>query len=232
MYIFRALRLALLAPVLMIAACRQDAQPLASSSGAAAEAPAEAVVTGPEVDILALGDSLFAGYGLNQGESYPARLEAALRARGINAHVSNAGVSGNTSADGLARLAFTLANQPRPPRLAILSLGANDMLRGLPPAQAKANLDAILTEFDKRHVPVVIMGMLAAPNLGKDYGKEFNAIYPALAKTHDDALVPFFLAPVISRPDLVLPDHMHPTAKGVDVIVKATIGTVVKALPK
>jgi acyl-CoA thioesterase-1 len=227
MNFFRSCGLAIVS-VLALAACSKESPtPVpAPSSDAAPEAP----VNGAQVNILALGDSLLAGYGLGAGESYPAKLEAALRARGINARVSNAGVSGNTTADGLARLAFTLENQSRPPKLAILSLGGNDMLRGLPPAEARRNLDAILAEFEKRRIPVVIMGMQAAPNLGPDYVREFNAIYPELAGKHHDVLVPFFLAPVIDKPALVLPDHMHPTAPGVDTIVKATIGTVTKAL--
>ena len=106
------------------------------------------------------------------------------------------------------------------------------MLRGLPPAQAKANLDAILTELDKRKLPVVIMGLLAAPNLGPQYGRAFNAMYPELASRHHAVLVPFFLAPVIGKPALVQADHVHPTAAGVAAIVKATADTVAKALGK
>ncbi len=232
MYIFRSARLAVaLVATLALVACHKDTVPPPPPSAQAHEAASEPAVKGPEVDILALGDSLLAGYGLNFGESYPAKLEKALRARGINARVSNAGVSGNTTADGLARLAFTLDNQPRPPGLVILSLGGNDMLRGLPPADARKNLDAILAEFDKRHIPVVIMGILAAPNLGPSYARDFDGIFPALAKKHHDVLVPFFLAAVVGKPELVQADHVHPTALGVDAIVKATIDTVVKALP-
>ncbi len=214
----------------MLTACGPATGPAPAPSNKPAVAPSETAAMGNEVPILALGDSLFAGYGLSDGESYPARLERVLRARGINARIANAGVSGNTTADGLQRLSFTLANQTRSPTLAIVSLGGNDMLRGLPPAQARANLDAILTEFDKRRIPVVLMGLLAAPNLGPDYAREFNAIYPTLAKKHRAALVPFFLQAVVGKPDLVQPDHVHPTAKGIDAIVAATADTVAGAV--
>jgi acyl-CoA thioesterase-1 len=187
---------------------------------------------GAERRVLALGDSLFAGYGLRSDESYPARLEAALRARGIDARVANAGVSGNTTADGLARLAFTLDNQKIAPELVLVELGANDMLRGLPPEQVRANLDAILTELGKRKIRVVLMGMLAPPNLGADYRRRFDTIYPELAKKHGAALVPFFLQGVIGRADLVQADRLHPTAPGIEAIVAATVAPVADALPK
>lgn len=215
----------------LLAGCGSDAPPAAPPSQSSAEAPPEVPVMGQERRILALGDSLFAGYGLNSGESYPAKLEAALRAKGVNARIVNAGVSGNTTADGLARLKFTLDSQTRPPDLALVELGANDMLRALPPAQARANLDAILTEFGRRKIPVVLMGMLAPPNLGREYRSEFDTIYPALAKKHDAALVPFFLQAVLDRPDLLQADHLHPTAIGIERIVAATADTVIAALP-
>ena len=180
--------------------------------------------------IVALGDSLLAGYGLRTEEAYPPRLEAALRARGINAQVVNAGVSGDTTADGLARLDFTLASQNPPPDLVLLSLGGNDMLRGLPVAQAKANLDAILTRLEDRHIRVVVLGMLAAPNMGPDYAGPFNAMFAQLARKHHAALVPFFLKAVYQRPGLQLPDHIHPTAPGVEAMVADTIGVVTGAL--
>lgn len=222
---------AALAGAIALAGCSGGSAPGAPAPTATAEAAAEPPVTGAEVPILAFGDSLFAGYGLRTGDSYPAQLERALRARGANARIVNASVSGNTTADGLQRLAFTLANQPRPPALAIVCLGGNDMLRGLPPEQARANLDAILTELRRRGIGVVLMGMLAAPNLGADYARGFNAIYPALARKHDAVLVPFFLQAVIGKPDLVQADHVHPTARGIEEIVAATVGTVAGAVP-
>jgi acyl-CoA thioesterase-1 len=216
---------------LFLAACGKGQPPPAPPSESA-DAPPQIPVMGPERRILAFGDSLFAGYGLPSDQSYPARLEAALRARGINARISNAGVSGNTSADGLARLDFTLANQERPPDLVLISLGGNDMLRGLPPEQTRANLDAILTELGKRKIPVILMGLLAPPNLGRTYRAKFDAMYPALARQHHINLVPFFLQPVMGRPDLVQPDHIHPTEQGIEAIVAATVDQVAKALPK
>ena len=215
----------------MLAGCGQDATPSAPPSQNA-EATPEIPVMGDEVHVMALGDSLFAGYGLKSDQSYPARLETTLRARGINARIANAGVSGNTTADGLARLAFTLDNQKQKPDLALVELGANDMLRALPPEQARANLDAILTELGRRGIPVVLMGMLAPPNLGADYRRQFDTMYPELAKKHGALLVPFFMQAVMDRPDLVQQDRLHPTEQGVEAIVAATIDKVAGALPK
>ena len=215
--------------VLALAGCGSPAPaPQASDSDAAPEIP----VMGQEQQIVALGDSLFAGYGLEPGQSYPARLEAALRARGINARIMNAGVSGDTTAGGLQRLGFTLNSLPQAPALVIISLGGNDMLRGLPPQQTRANLDAILAELGKRKIKAVLLGMLSAPNLGADYRAKFDPIYPALAKKHDAALVPFFLQPLIGRPDLIQPDHIHPTLPGIDLMVGSTVEQVAGALPK
>ena len=205
--------------------------PKAGDQVAMAEAADTLPVMGPERRILALGDSLFAGYGLGEGEGYPAQLERALRARGINARIADAGVSGDTTAGGLQRLAFTLDSQPQPPEVVLSSLGGNDMLRGLPPEQTRANLDAILTELEKRGIRAVVMGMLAPPNLGADYAKEFNAIYPGLAKQHQAALVPFFLQPLIDQPQLIQADRIHPTLAGIDLMVGSTVEQVAKAVP-
>ena len=153
-----------------------------------------------------------------------------MRARGINARIVNAGVSGDTTADGLGRLDFTLGSQPRAPDLVIVCLGGNDMLRALPAGESKANVNAILGKLEARRVPTLVMGMLAAPNLGPDYAHQFNPIFPAAAKAHRAALVPFFLAPVIDHPELRQADHIHPTAKGVEVLVAATVDQVVAAL--
>lgn len=216
-----------------------SAMVVAALSGCGSEAPvpqpgAEAAALpapqGEEVAILALGDSLFAGYGLEPGQSYPARLETALRARGINARIANAGVSGDTTAGARQRLDFTLSGQARPPALAIISLGGNDMLRGLSPSETRANLDAILTELGRRRIKVVLLGMLAAPNLGADYRGQFDPIYPALARKHDAALVPFFLQPLIGKPRLVQPDRIHPTLAGIDLLVADTVDEVARAV--
>lgn len=227
--------------VLALGACGQGAdEPSAQSLAAStpAEAPSSAssaAVSGPERHIVALGDSLLAGYGLRPEQAYPPRLEAALRGAGINAHVVNAGVSGDTTADGLARLDFTLGSIESgggKVDLLLLSLGGNDMLRGLPPAATRANLEAILTRLDAHHIPVVLLGMMAAPNMGADYAKAFDAIYPDLARKHHAALVPFFMAPINGKPGMQLPDHIHPTPEGVEAMVKATLPTVEQALPQ
>ena len=216
---------------LALAGCGEAQPNAAPTTAASADAPALPPVMGAEQRIVALGDSLFAGYGLEPGQSYPARLEAALRARGINARIMNAGVSGDTTAGGLQRLDFTLNSLPQPPALVIISLGGNDMLRGLPPEQTRANLDAILGKLKARKVPVLLMGMIAAPNLGADYAGQFNPIYPALAKKHGASLVPFFLQPLVDKPALIQADHVHPTAPGIDLLVSETIDQVAKALP-
>lgn len=217
---------------LLLAACGKSDPPPAPPSESAVEAPPAIPAMGPERRILAFGDSLFTGYGLPSDQAYPVRLEAALRARGINARITNAGVSGNTSAEGLARLEFTLNNQERTPELVLISLGGNDMLRALPPEQMEQNLDAILTELGKRKIKVVLMGLLAPPNLGADYRAKFDPVYPALAKNHGAVLVPFFLQSVFGRPELIQQDHIHPTRQGIETIVAATADTVAGALPK
>lgn len=213
----------------LLAGCGSDASAPAAVETSTA-APAATTPAAQERRILALGDSLFAGYGLRDGESYPARLEAALRAKGINARIANAGVSGDTTAAGLQRLAFTLGSQAAAPELVIISLGGNDLLRGISPEQTHANLDAILAELDKRGIRAMLMGLMAPPNLGADYQRQYDAIFPALAKKHDAALVPFFLGPLVDRPDLRQPDMIHPTAQGIDLLVARTVDTVADAL--
>lgn len=214
---------------LTLGACGEAPAPVPTES--ASPAMPDLPVVGEEVAVLALGDSLFAGYGVEPNQSYPSRLEAALRARGINARIINAGVSGDTTAGGLQRLDFVLNGQKAPPALVIISLGGNDMLRGLPPAQTRANLDQLLTKLAERKIPVVVMGMLSAPNWGADHAKAFNAIYPELAKKHGATLVPFFLEAVIGKPQLIQGDRIHPTAGGIDEMVGATVDVVAKAVP-
>jgi len=229
-------RLPLLAAIIVpftLAACDKPAAPSSEApSEASADAPPAIPVMGPERPILAFGDSLLAGYGLEDGESYPARLEQALRARGINARIANAGVSGDTTAAGLQRLDFTLKSQTAKPELAIVSLGGNDMLRSLPPAETQRNLEAIVKQLHDQGIRVLLLGMMAAPNLGKDFAAKFNPIYPQLAQKYGATLVPFFLQPVIDKPDLLQNDHVHPTAIGIDAIVTATVDDVAAALPK
>ena len=191
-------------------------------------APAEAA---PKL-ILAFGDSLTAGYQLGPQEGFAPQLEAALRASGHAVTVHNAGVSGDTTAQGRARLNWVLTGLKVKPDLAILELGANDMLRGQSPATARANLDAMLAEFGKRKIPVVLAGMLAAPNLGPAYARQFNAIYPELAKAHGAALYPFFMNGVVGGKGLQLGDGVHPTKAGVAVIVRGIAPVVKRELDK
>ena len=180
--------------------------------------------------VLAFGDSLSAGYQLKPGESFPAQLQVALVKAGRNVTVKNAGVSGDTSTAGRARLNWVLAGLKTKPDLVILELGANDMLRGQDPAIAKANLDAMLSELGKRKIPVILAGMRASPNLGATYVKQFDAMYGALAAKHKVRLYPFFLDGVAATPKLQLADGMHPNAAGVAVIVKRILPTVEAAL--
>ena len=172
--------------------------------------------SGDRIRILALGDSLTAGYGLKKQDTFPVRLEATLNAQGHAVRVNNAGVSGNTTAGGLARLSWALANKPQ---MVILELGANDGLRGLNPSDTKANLNAILRRLKHQKIAVLLTGMLAPPNLGKEYGQEFNRIYGDLAKLHGIPLYAFFLEGVANQPHLNQKDGIHPNPEGVDVIV-------------
>ncbi|WP_113891102.1 arylesterase [Roseiarcus fermentans] len=166
--------------------------------------------------VVALGDSLTAGYGLPPGKAFPDQLEAALRAKGWDVAVVNAGVSGDTAEDGLAR--FDWAVPPDADAL-IVELGANDMLRGLPPERTKQTLAAILDRAKAAHLPTLVAGMRAAPNLGADYDRAFDAIYPALAAEYGAVLYPFYLDGVAGDAKLNQPDGLHPTAAGAAVIV-------------
>jgi acyl-CoA thioesterase I len=173
--------------------------------------------------LVALGDSLTAGLGLAPGKAFPDRLEAALRAKGWDVKVINAGVSGDTAADGLARYEWAV---PPDADALIIELGANDMLRGLKPEAMKATLAAILDKARAAHLPTLLAGMRAAPNLGPEYAGQFSAIYPALAKAYDLPLYPFFLDGVAGDPKLNQPDGLHPTADGVEVIVQKILPSV------
>lgn len=169
------------------------------------------------IKLLALGDSLTAGYNLPADASFPAQLERALREKGVQATVINAGVSGDTTAGGLARLDWALADKPSH---ALVALGANDMLRGLSPDEARTNLDKIITRLKQEKVKVMLVGMLAAPNLGAEYGRRFNAIFPDLAKKHEVPLYPFFLDEVANNPKLNMGDGIHPNREGVATMVR------------
>jgi acyl-CoA thioesterase-1 len=169
------------------------------------------------VKIVALGDSLTAGLGLSAQDAFPAKLQAALKAKGIAATVVNAGVSGDTTAGGLERLDWSV---PDDTDAVILELGANDALRGLDPATTQRSLTTILDKLAARHIPVLLAGMKAPRNLGSDYTGKFDAIYPALAANHPVVFYPFFLEGVAADPHLNQGDGLHPTAAGVEVIVK------------
>ena len=169
------------------------------------------------VKLLAFGDSLVHGYGVPAGQTFPEQLEAALRARGYAVQVINGGNSGDTSAAGLARLDWALADQPQ---AVLLEFGANDGLRGLEPAATYANLDAILTRLGADGLTVLLIGMLAPRNLGSDYAAEFDAVFPRLAEKHDVAFYPFFLEGVAMEPALNQADGMHPNTQGIAVIVE------------
>jgi acyl-CoA thioesterase-1 len=219
--------------VLILAACSNEPDAPAPEPKAAATASTETlrVPSGPERRILAFGDSLFAGYGLEDGQGYPDVLQAALRGRGINAQVIDAGVSGDTSAAGLQRAEFVLDSLEAAPDLAIVELGGNDLLRGISPAETRENLSAILAELEERGIPVLLMGMRAPPNLGEAYVAEFDAIYPELAERYGASLVPFLLEPVYDKPELIQGDRIHPTAEGIEAMVAATVDDVERALP-
>ena len=186
---------------------------------------------GDERLVLAFGDSLYAGYGLGKSESLPARLEARLRDAGVNATVVNAGVSGDTTAAGSQRLAYTLDNLKRAPDLVILGLGGNDALRQLSPAETRAEMTAMMDELYRRKIRVLLTGMRAPPNLGPDYAKTFDPIWPDLAAKYRAGLYPFILEGVITNPALMQRDGIHPTTAGVERMANAIAPLALKALP-
>lgn len=196
-------------------AVREDVATVSTETGGEQKVEAKDA----EILIVAFGDSLYAGYGLDPKEGFAPELQAALTAAGKDVRVHNAGVSGDTTAAGLRRMDFVLDSLPRKPDLVILGLGGNDLLRGLKPADTRANMEAMVNKLQDRDIPVMLTGMLAPPNLGTAFSDEFNIIYPALAKKYDIALYPFFMDGVVGHPDLFLPDGLHPTAEGIDVIV-------------
>lgn len=176
------------------------------------------------IRILALGDSLTAGYNLPPSDAFPVKLEAALKAKGYAVQVINGGVSGDTSAGGRARLDWALGDHPD---YAIVELGANDALRGIDPTITYANLDAILATLKARSVKTLLVGMLAPRNMGATYTQAFDGIYPRLKAEYGVAFYPFFLDGVALRQDLTLPDGMHPNSKGVDRIVAGILPAVI-----
>lgn len=182
---------------------------------------------GKPIRIVGFGDSLMAGYQLAGSDAFPVRLEQALKTAGYNVAIENAGVSGDTTTGGLARLDWSV---PDGTQLVILELGANDALRGVAPEIVEKNLDAMLARLKARGITVVLAGMLAPPNMGKSYGERFNAIYPQLAKKYDVALYPFFLDGVSAQKTLLLDDGMHPNAAGVARMVEGFLPVMEKVL--
>jgi acyl-CoA thioesterase I len=197
-------------------------------AGALLAAPASPAADHP-VRIVALGDSLTAGYGLAANEAFPVKLQRALAAKGIATDIANAGVSGDTASGGLARLDWSV---PDGTDAVILELGANDALRGLDPKVTRGALDAMLRRLSERHIPVLLCGMLAPPNMGAEYGRAFDAIYPDLAGAYGAILYPFFLDGVATEPKLNQRDGLHPTAAGVDVIVGKILPAVERLVAK
>jgi len=179
--------------------------------------------------LLVLGDSLTAGYNLPQDAAFPVQLEHALREKGHDVTVLNAGVSGDTTAGGRARLDWVLAEEPD---AAIVALGANDGLRGLDPVQMRENLTAIVRGLKSREIQVMVAGMLAPLNLGRDYGEAFNAVFPEVAARTGVLFYPFFLEGVAANPALNQADGLHPTAEGVAVMVEAILPKVEELLQK
>ena len=183
---------------------------------AAAQAPAKE----SSLKIVAFGDSLTAGYGLSAQDAFPAALERALKAKGHNVEVENAGVSGDTASGGLSRLDWSIADGTD---AVIVELGANDMLRGVEPKVTRQALDDILAKLKARNIPVLLSGMRAAPNMGADYVREYEAIFPALAQKYDVVFYPFFLEGVAADPKLALRDGVHPNGAGVQIIVDGIV---------
>lgn len=201
---------------------------LPAPSAARAESPESAARTAP-IRLLALGDSLVAGFGLPERDGFTAQLQQALRARGLRVEVVNGGVSGDTTAGGLARLDWALADRPD---LVLVELGANDALRGTDPAATRANLDAILKTLTQRGIPTLLAGMYAPRNLGRAYGDAFNSIYPDLAVQYGVPLYPFFLEGVALQPALNQEDGLHPNASGVARIVEAITPHVIELIER
>jgi acyl-CoA thioesterase-1 len=180
-------------------------------------------------EIVAFGDSIAAGFGLPPDAAFPARLQVKLHDQGIAARIVNAGVSGDTTAGGVARLDWTLADKPD---IVILELGANDALRGIDPATVRANLEKIIAKVQASGGKLLLLGMRAPPNWGEDYQRAFDRIYPELATAHNVPLVPFFLEGVAMDPQLNQPDGLHPNEKGVAVMVDHIAPMVAKLLAK
>ena len=187
--------------------------------------------TATPLRVVALGDSLTAGYGLKPNEDYASQLQTALKAAGYDVTVENRGISGDTAAGGAARLDTALKGEAKP-ALVLIELGANDMLRGQDPVQTAASLRGILQKLQDRKIPAYLMGMKAAFQMGPAYRKKFDSIYPDLADEFDVPLYPFFLEGVILNPNMTLSDGLHPTRGGVALVVEKTLPGIKKQLDK
>lgn len=203
---------------LLMAALMAAAAGAGASTGAAAQDP---------IRLMAFGDSLVAGFGLAANNAFPARLEAALRREGYRVEVINAGVSGDTTAGGAARIDWALGDDPD---LVLLELGANDALRGIDPEEVRDNLDYILQRLKEERIPVLLAGMYAPANWGAEYVEAFNRIYPELAEEYGVPLYPFFLEGVATDPSLNQGDGIHPNAAGVAVIVENIMPYVIRVI--
>lgn len=182
------------------------------------------------VRILAFGDSLMAGYGVRRDEGFAPQLEALLREAGVDAEVVNGAISGNTAGHGRTRVRWTLDALRPPPDLAIVSFGGNDILRAVSPEETREDMEAVLEEFARRDIPVVLAGMLSPPFLGPSYSRAFNGIFPALAAKYGLPFYPFLLAGVAGNGKLNLPDRVHPNALGIARMVKGVAPYVLRAL--
>jgi acyl-CoA thioesterase-1 len=189
---------------------------MALSTFLAAGLLAPAAAAEKPIKIVALGDSLSAGYQLPMSAAFPAQLEKALKAKGLKVEIANAGVSGDTASGGLSRLDWSV---PDGTDAVIVELGANDMLRGVDPKVTREALEQIVTRLKQRGIEVLLAGMRAVTNYGEDYAKRFNAIYPELATTHNLVFYPFFLDGIVTDPKLNQRDGLHPTEAGVETIV-------------
>jgi acyl-CoA thioesterase I len=186
-----------------------------------------AFATAAPIKIVAFGDSLMASYQLDTAEGFPAQLKKALAAKGLDIEMTDAAVVGDTTSGGLERLDWSV---PDGSDFVILELGANDALRGSPPEAAEANLEAMIGKLQARNIKIILAGMLAPPNMGKEYEAAFNGIFPRLAEKHRLPLIPFFLNGVAGAPELQLEDRMHPNPKGVEKMVETALPVILKAV--
>jgi acyl-CoA thioesterase I len=195
--------------------------------GALIWATTAAFSMGDTIKIVGLGDSLMAGYQLEAGQGFPAQLQKALQDQGFDVEITDAGVSGDTTSGGLARLDWSV---PEGTDMVILELGANDALRGVDPKETEANLRAVIEKLKAKNVAIILAGMLAPPNMGDGYGQAFNSIFPNLSKEFSLPLIPFFLEGVAGNVSLQLDDRMHPNPQGVAKMVETALPVVKEAL--